>query len=418
MKQRKPVRVCTFFLLSFLVLFALSLMGGCFFKGKEGPPPSLVRLKPDKYPRFTDDLFYDGIDQAIFQSLSYYNKMPLSKTYDFAGDSYDVGHLIRSLEFFLSYVESEPSEEDLNEFIRNKFAVYRSTGKDQTNEVLYTGYYEPSLRGSLEKTEIYRYPVYTHPKDLVAINLRLFSSEEAFRRTIIGRYTSENTVVPYYERSQIGNGDILKDQADILAYVDDKIDLFFLEIQGSGIIYLENGGFIRVHYHTKNGHPYRSIGSYLIRTGKVLKEEMSMQKIREYLTLHPDEVKGILNYNPSYVFFRPEEGGPYGCYGVEVTPERTIATDKRMFPACAISFINTEKPLINGDGEIVEWMPFGRFVLNQDTGGAIKGPGRADLFKGNGRYAEVSAGHMQHTGSLYFLVMNKDKEPENGALVQ
>lgn len=407
------VRPCVFL----LIILTLTLTGGCYFKGKhpKTPPPSLIRLDPDQYPRFSDDLFYDGIDQAVFQSLAYYNKLPANRTFDLAGDTYDVGHMIRSLELFLSYIQSDPSSNDLNAFIQEKFAVYRSTGKDLTNQVLFTGYYEPGLRGSLVKTDTYRFPVYTQPDDLVSINLRLFSDDEAFRRTIIGRHTEDNTVVPYYDRSQIGNGEILKAKSNVLAYVDNKIDLFFLEIQGSGIIYLDNGDTLRVHYHTKNGHPYRSIGSYLINSGKVMKEEMSMQKIRDYLNQHPEEIDEILNYNPSYVFFRPEEGGPYGCYSVEVTPERSIATDKRMFPACAMAFIVTEKPLIDGDGDIVEWLPFTRFVLNQDTGGAIKGPGRVDLFKGNGRYAEVSAGHMQHMGTLYFLVLKKDESPTDVA---
>lgn len=398
---------CFFIVLSLIPV----LSGGCFLKRNpsEKPVSSLVRLAPDDYPRFSDDLFFDNIDQAVFESLTYYNKLPRSRTFTLAGDVYDVGHMIRSLEHLLSFLQSEPSANDLNAFIRESYTVYRSTGKDRNDQVLFTGYYEPRLRGSLTPSDLYRYPVFSDPDDLMTINLRLFSDDPAMRRTVLGRCTPEKTVVPYYDRRQIANGEILKDRSRVLAWVDDKIDLFFLEIQGSGIIYLDNGGFVRVHYHTKNGHPYRSIGTHLIRTGKVTKEEMSMQKIREYLTTHPDEVDDILNYNPSYVFFKTEEGGPYGCYGVAVTPERSIATDKRMFPACAMAFIESEKPLISGDGQIVEWRPFGRFVLNQDTGGAIKGPGRADLFTGNGHYAEISAGHMQHTGRLYFLVLNRDQ---------
>lgn len=393
----------------------LLLASGCFHKKPqpEKPAHSLVRLEPDHYPLFSDDLFYDGIHQAIEQSLIYYNKIPKNRRFYFAGDVYDTSHLIRSLEFFKVYIQSEPSGENLNAFIREHFAVYQSTGKDGDGEVLYTGYYEPSLNGSLTRSDTYRYPVYAQPVDLVSINLRLFSDDKAFRRTIMGRYTGENSVVPYYERSQIGDGDILSDTAKPLAFVDDKIDLFFLEIQGSGIIHLDNGEDLRVHYHTKNGHPYRSIGTYLIRSGKMESEGMSMQKIREYLHQNPGEVEEVLNYNPSYVFFIPEEGGPYGCYAVEVTPERSIATDKRAFPACAMAFVATEKPLIDGDGHIMEWIPFGRFVMNQDTGGAIRGPGRADLFKGNGRYAEISAGHMRHTGKLYFFVLKNGAPHDN-----
>jgi len=143
----------------------------------------------------------------------------------------------------------------------------------------------------------------------------------------------------------------------------------------------------------------------LIRENKISKDEMSMQKIREYLTGHPGEMQEILNYNPSYVFFKYEKKGPLGSLNVKLSPKRSIATDKHLFPKSALAFINTEKPVIDGNGKIKDWSAFSRFVLNQDTGGAIRGPGRADLFLGCGPYAEIGAGHMQHAGSLYFLVL-------------
>ena len=132
---------------------------------------------------------------------------------------------------------------------------------------------------------------------------------------------------------------------------------------------------------------------------------MSMQKIREYLRSHPEEAENILNYNPSYVFFKIEKDGPLGCLNVKLTPGRSIALDRRIFPLPALVFIETQKPLITADGQISSWTDFGRLVLSQDTGGAIRGPGRADLFWGNGPYAEIAAGHMQHPGRLYFLIL-------------
>jgi len=172
---------------------------------------------------------------------------------------------------------------------------------------------------------------------------------------------------------------------------------------------MENGDALYLHYHTTNGHPYRSIGKLLIRENKIPKDEMSMQKIREYLTSHPDEMQEIFNYNPSYVFFKYEKKGPLGSLNVALSPKRSIATDKRLFPKSALAFIKTQKPLINGNGNIKNWSDFSRFVLNQDTGGAIRGPGRADLFFGGGPDAEIGAGHMQHAGSLYFLILEPGK---------
>ena len=135
---------------------------------------------------------------------------------------------------------------------------------------------------------------------------------------------------------------------------------------------------------------------------------MSMQKIRAYLHEHPEEIETILSYNPSYVFFKVEKDGPLGYLEVKLTPGRSIALDRRYFPLSGLAFIETQKPVINGNGEIDHWVKFKRFVLHHDTGGAIRGPGRADLFCGNGPYAEVAAGHMQHSGRLYFLVLRPD----------
>ena len=176
----------------------------------------------------------------------------------------------------------------------------------------------------------------------------------------------------------------------------------------SSPFYLDNGKIIDVHYHATNGRPYRSIGKLLIDKEKILRSEMSMQKIRAYLRDHPEEVEDVLNYNPSYVFLKVEEDGPLGYLEVKLTPGRSIALDRRIFPLAGLAFIETQKPLINGDGKIYEWTELSRFVLNHDTGGAIRGPGRADLFWGNGTYAEIAAGYMQHTGQLYFLILKPD----------
>ena len=146
----------------------------------------------------------------------------------------------------------------------------------------------------------------------------------------------------------------------------------------------------------------------LIDNGKIPREEMSMQKIRAYLHDHPEEAETVLNYNPSYVFFKIEQDGPIGSLGVKLTPGRSVALDRRLFPLAGLAFVETKKPLINGDEKIHSWTDFARFMLNQDTGGAIKGPGRADLFWGDGIYAEIAAGHMQHDGEIYFLILRPD----------
>jgi membrane-bound lytic murein transglycosylase A len=232
--------------------------------------------------------------------------------------------------------------------------------------------------------------------------LSLFSAEYQ-GKTLVGRFTGER-IVPYFDRDAIEKGAL--DGAVVpIAWVDNPVDLFFLQIQGSGKIYFESGDTINVHYHVANGKPYRSIGNLLIEQGKIPRLEMSMQRIRAYLNSHPEEVGAVFSYNPSYVFFKTEPDGPLGCLDVKLTPGRSLAVDRRIFPMAALSFIETQKPVVDGNGAITAWSECARFVLNQDTGGAIRGPGRGDLFWGNGSYAELAAGHMQHSGRLYFLVL-------------
>jgi membrane-bound lytic murein transglycosylase A len=394
-------------------LLALSLMflflaTGCglFIKPEITKRNSIERVPVSKYPFFEDNGDFGDLIASIDGSLAYLSRIPGEREFYFNEDIYTAEHLKKSLHVFRSQVAGNPTLEELNRFIRENYRLYCSVGSDGRGKMLFTGYYEPSIPGSLEKSPAYPYPIYARPKDLTAIDLSLFGDEYKGKR-IVGRYTG-STVVPYYDRSEIDHTGILNAQSDILAWVSDPIDLFFLQIQGSGKIILETGDYINVHYHTVNGHPYRSIGKMLIDEEKIAREEMSMQKIRSYLKEHPEEVERVLNYNPSYVFFKLEEDGPIGYIQVKLTPVRSIALDRKIFPPSALAYIETQKPELDRIGEIYEWKDLRAFVLNQDTGGAIKGPGRGDVFWGNGHYAEVTAGHMQHPGKLYFLVLNPE----------
>jgi membrane-bound lytic murein transglycosylase A len=395
-------------LILLLVLFAFHFTGCGLFR--KGPPKvmesALVRIDSSEYPEFSDDILYDGLEHGILQSILYLNKVPADRMFRFGQDLFNAAHMIRSMEHFLDFIQTDPSTQELKKYIHSNYLVYRAVGRSNPGQVLFTGYYEPSLEGSLGKTTDYRYPIYARPGDLTTINLSLFLPEFKGKQ-ITGRYTDQ-TVVPYYDRKDIEYNGALRDKTKEIAWLKDRIDLFFLHIQGSGKIYLNNNDILHVHYHATNGRPYRSIGKLLIDTGKIPREEMSMQKIRAYLNDHPEEVDTVLNYNPSYVFFKIEEDGPLGNLEVKLTPGRSIALDRRLFPRASLAFINTVKPLLNGSGKIHKWSAFSRFVLNQDTGGAINGPGRADLFWGDGTYAEIAAGHMQHYGTLYFLVLKPD----------
>lgn len=369
---------------------------------------SLVRIAPGEagYPSFADDMDFSGLEESLAQSLAYYRRLPAGKTFDLGGDRYPLAAMVRSATDFLAFIQKRPTPAALSEYVRTNYQVYRSTGNDGEGSVLFTGYYEAALTGHGERTDRYRYPVLSRPDDLVTIDLSEFPGVPVKgKRHLIGRVTPKKTVVPYYARKEVGDGTMLLDRSRPLAWVDDAVDLFFLEIQGSGIIAMENGEELRVHYETKNGHPYRSIGSYLIKQKAMKQEEVSMQSIRQWLKANPKRQQEVFNYNPSMVFFKEEAEGPIGCYGVRVIPYRSIATQKSLFPAAGIAYIQTEKPVETKNGEVTAWEPFGRFVMNHDTGGAIKGAGRVDLFTGHGAEAELTAGHMKQPGFLYFLVL-------------
>ena len=387
-----------------LVLAVLMAAGCAFFQTPPAEPPaSLIRLSLQDYPDFSDGLFLDNLSYGIGKSIEYLSRVPAERTFRFGEDTYSALHLIRSLETLLAFVETRPGPEAVNQFIADRYRVYQSSGGPESGQVLFTGYYEPHLKGSLTPDARYRYPVHAMPKDLMVIDLSLFSEDFNGRR-IVGRIQG-NIVEPYPDRQAIeGDRDFAK-KAPPIAWVDDRVDLFFLQIQGSGRIYLTNGSFIRVHYHGSNGQPYRSIGRLLIDQGKIPSEEMSMQRLKAYLHAHPAEVDAVLNYNPSYVFFKTETSGPIGALGVDLTPGRSVAVDRRVFPMAAPAFLQTQIPVVDGNGRIDRWMAFSAFALNQDTGGAIRGPGRVDIFWGNGPYAEIAAGHMQQSGSFYLLVL-------------
>jgi membrane-bound lytic murein transglycosylase A len=388
-----------------MAMLVIGLFAGC-----EGPPPvlktDLYQVPEDEYPVFTDVMFYDGLAFSLQQSLAYLQRIPAERTFRFGPDKYTAAHIKKSIETFGNFIAAKPSTPELNDFIQTNYRVYRSAGSHQTGEVLFTGYYEPLLQGSLTPTDEYRFPLYARPDDLITIDLSPFSSDLKGKR-IMGRIAND-TVVPYYDRRQIQQKSWLTPESHIIAWVKDPINLFFLHIQGSGKIALTDGTFINVHYHASNGRPYRSIGKLLIDQGKIAKEEMSMQKIRAYLQEHPDEVDAILNHNPSYVFFKIEPEGPLGYLEVVLTPGRSIALDRRIFAPAALAYIETQMPLVDRKGEIHTWVDFSGFALNHDTGGAIRGPGRVDVFWGSGTYARITAGHMQHNGALYFLVLKPE----------
>jgi membrane-bound lytic murein transglycosylase A len=387
-----------------LVLVAAITSFGCYpVLKKEAVEPEEalreVRLFP---PNFYDDMGLDSLTLALKRNLEYLDRLPPGTVFHYGPHEFTCRQVRESQEDFLNLLSRGFDADQLDREIRRQFRIYQASGRIGERRVLFTGYYEPVYEGSLVPDETFRYPLYRAPDDLIRIDLSLFA--EKFKgETIVGRIEGKR-VLPYYSRQEIGAGRALEGKGLEMAWLKDPLDLFFLHIQGSGRLRLPDGKELPVQYHASNGRPYRSIGRYLIDRGLVPREEMSMHTLRGYLTNHPQVLDEVLNYNPAYVFFRQAEKGPLGSLGVLLTPGRSVALDPRVFPKGAVGFISTEKPLVNDRGELKGWTPFSRFVLNQDSGGAIKGAGRADLFWGSGSYAELAAGHLRHDGDLYILI--------------
>ena len=388
-----------------LIFFLVPIiLFGCakLFKEVKVPERPLILLEGKDIPPFEDDLDRQSLRVAIGRSIAFFRRLPEDRIFEYGEDQYSTGHLIESMETFLYLLDEAEDMEQLTDMVRQRFNVYQSVGSDGRGTVLYTGYYEPILEGSLTPNEKYRWPLYERPDDLMKIDLELFSPKFKGER-IVARYDGSR-IVPYFSREEIDNHGVLSGRELEIAWLEDSIDVFFLQIQGSGQIILEEGTRLRVNYSASNGRPYRSIGALLIDRGIIEREEMNIPRLKEYLRDNPSQREEILNYNESYVFFRVVEQGPLGNIEVPLTPGRSIATDSRLFPKGGLTYICAEKPVIDDSGTIIAWVPFWRFALNQDTGGAIKGPGRVDLFWGSGEAAEISAGHMKNEGRVYFLV--------------
>jgi len=289
------------------------------------------------------------------------------------------------------------SDTEARAFFESHFEVRPVFAEDGVVEGLITGYYEPLLQGSWEKSEAFQYPLYGVPEDLLVVDLgELYPQlkDMRLRGKLVG-----NKVVPYYDRAQLDDDLGLLQGTEIL-WVNSLVDVFFLHVQGSGQIQLDDGSRVAVGYAQQNGHPYQSIGKVLIAMGELEKEEVTLFTIRDWLKSNPDQLNEVLAKNPSYIFFElrdAEADGPVGSLNVTLTPRRSIAVDRNVIPLGAPVWLQTTLP-------DEQQSPLNQLMLAQDTGGAIKGHVRADVFWGRGDEAEKMAGLMKQRGRLYVLL--------------
>jgi membrane-bound lytic murein transglycosylase A len=359
----------------------------------------------------TDDLDSESLRLAIDRSISYLRKLPADRIVGEQPRQVNAGQVLTSLAALHRLLDRWSCWQCFVEEFQSRFELVPSTPDEQQREVLFTGYYQPVIEGNLVETSEYRYPIYGKPTDLVTLGGVAAGSDETAGK-ISGRVEGDR-FAPYYTRREIDYAKLLRGRGLEIAWVKDPIELFFLHIQGSGVLRLPDGRQVHIGYAGQNGRPYRSIGRLLIDQGKISQTEMSMQRLRRHLAENPEQRDEIMAHNESYVFFRVTETGPFGSLEVPVTAGRSIATDSRLFPKGAAALIYSESPVLNAAGRLIGWRPFVRFVLNQDTGGAIRGFQRADLYMGSGDDAGAHAGYMNSPGKIYFLML---KTQARGAL--
>lgn len=358
------------------------------------PPGALAlrKIGPEAYPDFSRGYFNRaGLEQAIRYSLDYLAKPSSQKYFPYG----DISHAraVASLQRFLAILQEVRSPQDLDQAIRREFDVYQSVGCDDRGTVFFTGYYTPIFDGRKQRDTQFRYPLYKRPPDL--------ETDEEGR--VLGRQTPDGRRVPYYTRRQLAEGGLM-DGLEI-AWLKDAFEAYVVTVQGSAKLRLEDGNLYELGYAGNNGHTYTPVAEKMIRDGVIGRNELSLQTLLRYFAKHPDQVNRYCWENNRFVFFREAPGGPFGSINVPVTPYRSIATDKEVFPRACLAFVDTNMPRVY-DGR-VQTLPFASFTLDQDTGGAIRAAGRSDVFMGIGPGAEAVAGRAGAEGRLYYVFVRE-----------
>ena len=339
-----------------------------------------------------DDLGGAGLEEGIAAGLRYLAKQPADKIYNLCDRQVSSAELRATLKELRAFWQATGGGKEFARRASERFRLVAVKTEAKESRVTLTGYFEPMLEGSLTREEPFIYPLYPVPDDLVR------------RGSEVGRL-EDGRLVPYWSRREIEEQGLLDGRE--LAYLNDPVEAFVLQVQGSGRVRLRDGSVRRLQYAAKNGRPYRSIGRYLVERGAMELNEVSLPAISAYLKEHPEEVAETLRYNESYVFFRwgdAAQGGPLGSLGEPLTPGRSVALDQECFPAGAVALLFGRKPKFNDHDEIIGWTGMQRLVFNQDSGSAIRGPARVDLFLGHGARARATAGVMKGRGRLYFLL--------------
>ena len=363
--------------------------------GKPLPPGALAlrKIGPEDYPDFGQGFNNRaGLRDAVLHSIEYMSK-PSSRKYFPYGD---ISHerAVASLQRFLELIDGAPSGAALNQAIRQEFDVYESVGCDDRGTVFFTGYYTPIFEGRRQRDAQFRYPLYGLPPDLMKDG----------EGNCVGRRMPDGSVAPGYPaRREIEQGRLFDGLET--AWLKTPFEAYVVTVQGSAKLRQPDGSLYELGYAGNNGHEYVPVAKSMIDDGVIRREDLSLQTLLRYFAEHPSHVYHYAWRNPRYVFFKEAPGGPFGSIGVPVTPFRSLATDKQVFPRACVAFVNTTAPTAYG-GTVTQ-APFASFALDQDTGGAIRAAGRCDIFMGIGPGAEALAGRTGAEGRLYYIFVKQ-----------
>ena len=352
------------------------------------PPGELALRKitnPSQIPDYTQACSdMNGLLEAIEHSLNYMAKPSSSAFYPYGDITHE--HAIKSLQELKKFATAGLSPQQMNTVLRKKFDTYISVGCDDQGTVLFTGYYTPIFNGSPIRTDIFKYPLYKSPNDLL----------KGPDGTILGQKWTDGQIRQYPSREDIQKSNILA--GNELVWLSDPFEVYVVHVQGSAKIRMPDGQIETVGYAAHNGWEYQSIRQKMIADGKFTEKNINMKAMIDYFKTHPNEVDMYVNKNPRFVFFKSEEGDPRGSLNESVTPFRTIATDKTIYPRAMFAFtaVDIDRPI--------------GFALDQDTGGAIRAAGRCDVYMGVGDHAGELAGKTYHEGQLYYLFIKPDSD--------
>jgi len=362
----------------------------------------------------TPKVFVDDLDQASLRkvilnqlkTMEFSNPTKVERLGDLMVTN---GWLKQTLKSFLSLTNEKLPPKEFSQRLLDEFIIHR-VGKGKRKQVLFTGYYAPMMQASRVKTKKYRYPIYKIPKSSPEPQLIGHSKNYKIQASSVPNPQTWRN----FTRKQIDGEGVLSNQGLEIAWLDNDVDRFFLHIQGSGQLIFRDGTSLGAHFAGTNNFKFGGLGKRMIKDGVIDLAQGSMQGIKKYFEKHPEDIEKYFFQNKRYIFFKlSSDGNPRGSGGGELLGGRSIATDKKVYPAGGLAFVKLRKPILNDKNRIVQWKNFSRFVVDQDTGNAIRGKGRADFYFGMGDRAGAKAGHFHEWGDVFYIV--KKFNPKNNS---